>query len=377
MNGFNKYVLKQLLVGMILVTIGLTCVIWLTQSLRYVEMIVNRGLTAGTFIYFIILLLPKFLSIILPIAIFAVVVFIYSKLITDRELVIMRGAGQSQTALAKPALILAMMVVMFGYLLNLYLLPESYRMFRALQWDIRYSFSHILLQEGAFNTVSKGITVYVRERTKDGQLLGILVHDQRSEKNPFTILAERGALVESKDGSRVVMFNGNRQSVDPKTHQMSILYFDRNIYELDPPKTVGDIRYRGARERTLKELFNLKKADVNLNDYGKFIVEMHKRMISPLSALGFTFVGLACLITGSFRRRNQSRRSVLAVAIIVCLQASVLGLENACAKNLDLIPLMYANAILPIFGGYLLMLRTPRRRRTVPALAMGIFSQNS
>ena len=377
MNGFNKYVLKQLLVGMILVTIGLTCVIWLTQSLRYVEMIVNRGLTAGTFIYFTILLLPKFLSIILPIAIFAVVVFIYSKLITDRELVIMRGAGQSQTALAKPALILAMMVVMFGYLLNLYLLPESYRMFRALQWDIRYSFSHILLQEGTFNTVSKGITVYVRERTKDGQLLGILVHDQRSEKNPFTILAERGALVESKDGSRVVMFNGNRQSVDPKTHQMSILYFDRNIYELDPPKTVGDIRYRGARERTLKELFNLKKADVNLNDYGKFIVEMHKRMISPLSALGFTFVGLACLITGSFRRRNQSRRSVLAVAIIVCLQASVLGLENACAKNLDLIPLMYANAILPIFGGYLLMLRTPRRRRTVPALAMGIFSQNS
>jgi len=377
MNGFNKYVLKQLLVGMIFITVGLTCVIWLTQSLRYVEMIVNRGLTAGTFIYFTILLLPKFLSIILPIATFAVVVFIYSKLITDRELVIMRGAGQSQTALAKPALILAMLVVMFGYLLNLYLLPQSYRTFRALQWDIRYSFSHILLQEGTFNTVSKGITVYVRERTKDGQLLGILVHDQRNEKKPFTILAERGALVESKDGSRVVMFNGNRQSVDPKTHQMSILYFDRNIYELDPPKVSGDIRYREARERTLKELFNLKKADVNLNDYGKFIVEMHKRMISPLSALGFTFVGLACLITGSFSRRNQSRRSVLAVAIIVCLQASVLGLENACAKNLDLIPLMYANAILPIFGGYLLMLRTPRRRRTVPALAMGIFSPNS
>ena len=377
MNGFNKYVLKQLLVGMIFITVGLTCVIWLTQSLRYVEMIVNRGLTAGTFIYFTILLLPKFLSIILPIATFAVVVFIYSKLITDRELVIMRGAGQSQTALAKPALILAMLVVMFGYLLNLYLLPQSYRTFRALQWDIRYSFSHILLQEGTFNTVSKGITVYVRERTKDGQLLGILVHDQRNEKKPFTILAERGALVESKDGSRVVMFNGNRQSVDPKTHQMSILYFDRNIYELDPPKVSGEIRYREARERTLKELFNLKKADVNLNDYGKFIVEMHKRMISPLSALGFTFVGLACLITGSFSRRNQSRRSVLAVAIIVCLQASVLGLENACAKNLDLIPLMYANAILPIFGGYLLMLRTPRRRRTVPALAMGIFSPNS
>ncbi|HJN22359.1 MAG TPA: LptF/LptG family permease, partial [Rhodospirillales bacterium] len=97
MNGFNKYVLGQLLVGMIFITAGLTCVIWLMQSLRFVEMIVNRGLTTGTFIYLTILLLPKFLSIILPIAIFTVVIFVYSKLITDRELVIMRGAGLSQT----------------------------------------------------------------------------------------------------------------------------------------------------------------------------------------------------------------------------------------------------------------------------------------
>ena len=377
MNGFNKYVLGQLLVGMIFITAGLTCVIWLMQSLRFVEMIVNRGLTTGTFIYLTILLLPKFLSIILPIATFAVVVFIYSKLITDRELVIMRGAGLSQTALAKPALILAMLVVMFGYLLNLYLLPQSYRTFRALQWDIRYSFSHILLQEGTFNTVSKGITVYLRERTKDGQLLGILVRDQRNENKPFTLLAERGALMESKNGSRVIMFNGNRQNVDPKTRQMSILYFDRYIFELDTPKAVAESRYREARERTLKELFNLNKADVNPNDYGKFVVERHKRLISPFSALGFTLVGLACLITGSFHRRNQSRRSAFAITIIVCLQAAALGLENACAKNLDLVPLMYVNAILPIFGGYLFMLRTPRRWQNVPALAMGMLSPNN
>ncbi len=46
MNGFTRYVLWQLLAGMALVTMGLTFIIWLTQSLRFVEMIVNMGLSA-------------------------------------------------------------------------------------------------------------------------------------------------------------------------------------------------------------------------------------------------------------------------------------------------------------------------------------------
>ena len=74
MNELTRYVLRQLLVGMVLVTIGLTGIIWLSQSLRFVEMIVNRGVTGGMFLYLTMLLLPNFLSIILPVALFTVVV---------------------------------------------------------------------------------------------------------------------------------------------------------------------------------------------------------------------------------------------------------------------------------------------------------------
>ncbi|HBC07912.1 MAG TPA: LPS export ABC transporter permease LptF, partial [Rhodospirillaceae bacterium] len=168
-------------------------IIWLTQSLRFVEMIVNRGLSAGTFFYLSGLLLPNFLIVILPIALFTVVVFIYAKLITDRELVVMRAAGLSQFALAKPALILAAVIVVLSYTLHLKLVPDSYRAFRDLQWDIRNSVSHVLLKEGEFNNVGRTTTVYVRARTPDGQLHGILVHDTRDKAKPFTLMADRGA----------------------------------------------------------------------------------------------------------------------------------------------------------------------------------------
>jgi lipopolysaccharide export system permease protein len=363
MSGFSRYVLKQLLVGMILVTAGLTCVIWLTQSLRLVEMIVNRGLTTGVFMYLTMLLLPNFLTLVLPISLFIVIVFIYSKMITDRELVVMRAAGLSQHSLAIPGLILTLIVVAFGYLINIYLLPHSQRLFKDLQWDIRNSYGHILLQEGAFNEVSKNTTIYVRERSSDSQLLGILVHDGRDENKPYTLLAERGAILEGKKGSRVVMYNGNRQEIDPVTHQFSILYFDRFIFELDTTSGSADDRFREARERTVYELFHLDEdPDMDPRNIGKFIVEGHKRLISPISALGYALIGLGILISGTFTRRTQWKRVVLASVITIALLGGMIALENATAKNLSLVPMLYLLGLLPVVIGYLVMLHTPKTR---------------
>ncbi len=346
-----------------MVTMGLTFIIWLTQSLRFVEMIVNRGLGVGKFIYMIMLLLPNFLSIILPIALFTVVLFIYSKLISDSELVVMRAAGVDQMTLVRPALILALLVVMFGYALNIYLVPHSYRMFREMQWDIRYSYSHVLLQEGAFNNVSKDVTVYVRERTGDGQLLGIMVYDGRNSEKPYSLLAERGAFIEGDNVSRVVMFKGSRQEVDSKTHQLSILYFDRYIFDMVAPSSVGIARYREARERSMSELLDPgSDKQLDRKDYGKFKVEAHKRLAYPLSALGYAMIGLACLISGGFSRRSQASRAGLAIFIVVALQIMSLGLENISARDNRLIPFIYIGAIVPIIVSYLFILYVPRRR---------------
>jgi lipopolysaccharide export system permease protein len=368
MKRLNIYVLRQLLVGMIFVTAGLTCVIWLSQSLRFVEMIVNRGLSAGTFLYLTALLLPNFITIIIPIALFTVIVFIYSKMINDRELTVMRASGLSQFALAKPAIILALLVMMVGYALNLYVVPQTYKLFREMQWDIRFSYSHVLLQEGAFNNISNKITVYVRERTPDGQLQGILVQDARKPESPFTIMAERGALAKSPTGARVIMENGNRQAIDKKTNRLSILYFDKYIFDLGMKSKNTEVRFREARERTLDDLFHLDRDKLmNPADVGKFTVEAHKRLASPISVLGFALVGLACLISGSFSRRMQSRRIVLAVAIIIGLQGFSLVLENLCAKNLSLIPFLYFTAIFPAIAGFAFMMRSPHGRRSKSA----------
>ena len=96
MTRFTSYVLLQLMVGMVLITLSLTCIIWLSQSLRFIEMIVNQGVSTATFIYLTILMLPSFLTHILPVSLFCIVIFIYAKLTSDKELVIMQAAGKSK-----------------------------------------------------------------------------------------------------------------------------------------------------------------------------------------------------------------------------------------------------------------------------------------
>ena len=93
MKRIDKYIFRQLLLTTLVVAAALTCVVWLTQSLRFVEMIVNRGLSAALFAYFTLLFLPAFLSVILPISLLAAVLFTYNRLLTDSELVVLRAAA--------------------------------------------------------------------------------------------------------------------------------------------------------------------------------------------------------------------------------------------------------------------------------------------
>ena len=170
----ERYMLRQLVVVAALVTLTLTLAIWLTQSLRFVELIVNRGLSLHSYLYLTLLLLPSFLSLMLPVSLFTAVLFTYNKLITDSELIVLRAAGLGPFQLARPALLLASIVVLMGYVLSLYLLPWSYRQFKDLEFNVRTDYSAVLLKEGAFNNISAGITVYIRSREPDGELQGIL-----------------------------------------------------------------------------------------------------------------------------------------------------------------------------------------------------------
>jgi lipopolysaccharide export system permease protein len=362
MPWLARYILGQLVMATFFVTVALTFAIWLTQSLRLIDYIVNRGLPASTFLTFVGLLLPSFLGVVLPVASFVAVLFVYHKLAMDSEMVVMRAAGLSQLQLARPALALAALVTICVYAISLYFLPLSFRNFKDLQNAFRNDFSTVLLQEGVFTALNDDITVYVRQRAADGELRGILVHDNREPERPVTMMAERGALVPSEAGPRVVMENGNRQQFDRSTGRFSLLYFDRYTVELSDFGEVAQSRWREPKERFLPELLWPSDDPRDARYRQELIAEGHQRIVGPLYTLVFALIGVAALLAGEFNRRGQAKRVLTAVACVAALEGVSLALHDLATRNAAAVPAMYAAVFLA--GGislYALVRQRPRR----------------
>ncbi len=352
-------VLRQLIIGLIFVAGALTAVIWLTQSLRFVDMVLNNGASVADFALLTALLIPKFLLVILPIALFIVVTFFYSKMTADRELVVMSAAGLSPLQLAKPVMLLAGCVVLLTYALNLFFLPESSRMFGELKWQIRNNLSQVLFDEGKFNSVSDSVTIYVRERTSENELLGIFFHDESDTAAPVTIMAKRGSVVKTEQGAQIVMFDGNRQVFSKESKDYSVLYFDRYTYTMERSHEENLSKRLDRREMGLMELFDVRNnPEIAERDHAKYLVEAHKRLILPLQGVAFAALSLVCLFAGGFTRRSQPKRVIAATLIVLTLQITILGVESASAKNIDFIPVLYLIILVPLGAG-LLMLRHP------------------
>ncbi|HTC07898.1 MAG TPA: LPS export ABC transporter permease LptF [Acetobacteraceae bacterium] len=367
-SQLDWYIFRQLSLALIAVTLGLTALIWLVQSLRFVELVVNHGLSLWTFLKLTGLLIPSFIAVILPITTFVVVQFVYQRLVTDRELTVMRAMGLSPFALSRPVLAVVVVVIAAGYWLNLSVVPASLRAFGEFQWEIRNRLAAFLLQEGVFTNVSDDLTVYVRSRDPDGTLRGVLIDDARDKSAHATILAERGRLVEAPDGLHVLLYDGSRQEIDHQTKRLNILTFHENLVDLSQQSHAQGDRVLGMSEVSLSALFRPPNSLSEI-DHGRWIAEAHKRLSTPIAALTCALIALLSILTGAFQRHASTLRPLAAVGGVVSLVALNLAFQSIGARENSLLVLLWVETLLPpvlfaalLFGPQALIWRRPLPR---------------
>jgi lipopolysaccharide export system permease protein len=339
------YIFRQVLFALIVATGGLTALIWLTQSLRFVDLVVNRGLSLLVFLQLTGLLIPSFIAVILPITTYVVIQFVYQRMATDRELTVMRAAGLSPWALARPALAVALLATLVGYGLSIWAVPASLNDFKQFQWEIRNRLAAFLLQDGVFTPLSEKLTVYIRSRDQDGTLHGILVDDARDPTAHATILAERGRLIDGPNGPRVLLLDGSRQEIDHQSGRLDMLTFSQNQIDLADATKDEAARPADMSEVPLKDL--LDPHPMFERDRPKWVAEGHKRMSAPLTTLSYAMVGLFSALGGMFRRHGGVARPLVTVGAMVGLLALGLAFGTLGARDNSLLFLMWVHATVP------------------------------
>ena len=342
------YVLRQILAPFLLFALLLTLVVWMTQSLRLLDLVINRGQSAVIFAYLTMLMLPSLLVVIIPIAFFGAALFALNKLNSDSELVVMWAAGISRVQMAAPVLFAAAVAMAMTYLCSLYLMPLGQRVMKDKVFDIRADIGAAILREGTFTTPSEGLTVFIRELSPDGEIKGILVHDNREAERPVTYLAETGVLAQTQEGARLIMLNGNIERSEQSGARLSLLKFDRYVFDLDQYASPQRSTDRETSERYLGELLDPQFTGPNQDvRRGVYLAEAHNRLSGPLYCLAFALIALAATAKAHMMRSSYALRLSGAAMMGAALRLLGYAAQGTAARKPEYVVVLY---LLPLAG---------------------------
>lgn len=341
----SRYLFMQTLGPFLVASIVLTGIIWLTQALRMLDVLITQGQTLLTFFQLTALALPSTLMVVMPVSLFCAILYALNKLIVDSEVVVMFSAGVSRMRLAVPFISLSVLTALIILSFSIYIAPAGLRELRTRLFEIRSDVATAMIREGAFNNPAQGLTVYVRERDSGGSTHGILVHDGRNHNEPITYMAESGSLIEQGNRLLFVMYNGSIQRVSREgnsTGPATILFFDKYTYDLSQHMDRRPALSFETRERSFGELINPAPDDTYAQaNRKKLIAEANERIVEGLYPVTLTLIALAALLPAPFSRRGYASR--LAIAALAALTVRILGfaISNAATQDLRIIPLMY------------------------------------
>jgi lipopolysaccharide export system permease protein len=283
--------------------------------------------------------------VIAPIALVVAVAHVLNKLGSDSEIIVMNAAGMSPWRLLRPFLAVAMAVSLLVAAISVYLAPEGLRQLRHWLTEVRTDLVANIVQPGRFVTIERGLTFHIRARQPNGQLLDVLLDDQRNEKERITLIAEQGHIEKSEHGTFLVFNNGTMQRQEAGRRDPEIIHFPNSFFDLSQlsggPQTVS----YSVRERYFWELLHPDPNDpVFQAQPGQFRAEFHDRLIAPLYP--FAFVILAYVYLGAPRTTRQSRGWSLLGAIggvallrLIGFVSTVVGVQTPAMLALQYVAL--------------------------------------
>jgi len=345
MTLFGRYMFRQVANAFIVILLTLTIVVWLATALKQLDLITSRGQGIVLFLQMTLLSLPSLMALIAPNAMLMASLYTLDRMNGDSELIVMTASGATIWRIGAPLLAMAALVSIGILLANLFLTPASMRALRDFITQVRADLISQVLEPGRFSSPESGLTFHIRDRSLNGDLLGLLVHDERDDKQVMSYLAERGRIITNDEGSYLVMFDGyvHRYNSEDKDQNVQIVAFDQNMLDLSefaPQDTTSkDVR---PREMYFSDLVSPDMTDKAIQrGYGQIRGELHDRLSTPLYPLAFAFIAIALLAHPRTTRESRWGQILAAFGIALGLRIAGLTAGNLQTNNPWAVVLVY------------------------------------
>lgn len=344
LGRFDRYLLSQVMRVFGFFALVLVGVYWVNRSVLLLDRYLSQGQAGGLVLELTLLSLPSIMTIVLPVAAFVASAYATNRLHADSELVVVQATGFSVFRLARPFLLFGLLVGGLMLLLTNLLVPASMVELNQREDQLAEAMSARLIVPGTFQSPARGVTVYVRDVTAEGELQGLLVADRRNPASETTYSARSALLVQDPEGPKLIMFDGMAQTLEREGARLSVTAFEDftiAIGSLITPPGPGRLDWR---ELPTAELLAPSAATVEETRRSADVLrrEGHERLTQPLMAVGAAVLGYAALMVGGFSRFGLWRQIALAVLLIVLVKLVDNAALDLAARGPAQLPVAYA-----------------------------------
>ena len=356
---FNLYIFNQLLRTTLALTSVVMGIIWLFQTIRILELVVNRGAAVGDFLLMSVASMPLWLMIAIPISGFIAVNWVFSRILADRELLVMQSIGLSPLQLAKAPIALGVLLTTFLALNTVYILPTSFGVYKDLQFKLRNSIPTILLRDGVFIEVVDDMTMFIGSRNENDIMRDIFIHDARITDRIITMTAQSGEFIGREGSPTLILHNGERSERNAEGQSGAVLLFESHSVTIT--RNSNQQTERAIIDNNEDSISNLLSADAARSPkyYLQRHAEGHYRIASPWLGLGLALLSAAIILRGQIRRDLWTRRANLNISACVLVIIAVVVSRGWVTNNANLWPFIHLSVLAPIILAFWL-LRQPR-----------------
>ena len=385
MRIFSRYVFRQTSSALLLVLLSLTGIVWISLALRELNVMTSDGQSALTLIKMTTLGLPSFVAVITPFALLITTIHTLNRLNGDSEIIVLTASGATAWTITKPLVALALLVMAVITFVNHFAAPWSYRQLREIVLQVRSDLLTQVIQPGRFSSPEKGLTFHIRERTLDGTLHGLVMHDARKDTEVSSYLADKGVLVEDNGGTYLFMMDGHilrrNGGIGEPTQIVAFDKYAVDLESLERRREDGPTEMR-PRERYLGELLAGASDDAGPQDGkagtgkrrakddhpGRMRAELHERFASALYPLAFVLMAVA--MVGQAQSTRQARHARIALCFLagVGLRLAGLAVNNVVSINAAAVPVLYLIPLAAVAISMLLIVRGARQSRRAAVL---------
>lgn len=372
LGQYDRYILRQLVMLFGFFSLVLVSVYWVNQAARLFDSLIADGQNVSVFLEFSALTLPWIIQLVLPVSAFVATLYIFNRLISDSELVVLQTAGLSALRLLRPVLAFGILMALLVALLSNFLAPSARSQLIERQSEVRDDLTGRFLRAGEFIHPTTGLTVYIREISELGEFRDLFLQDASTPGVEVTYTAANALLVRSSTGPRLVMFDGIAQTLDLETGRLATISFSDFTYNVGTLIDDGGLRQVDVRELPTPLLLraNTQIAEALNLPLAHMVFEGHDRLAQSLFVIFVPLIGAAALMLGSFSRFGVWKQILIAVALVLPMQIVRNAGEAAVRADADAWAMAYLQPGLAAGVAAIMVALAMRRRtgwRSIPA----------